>query len=261
MMSDYCVLISSCDKYSDLWDAHFLLLYNHWTGRLPQTYLVTDKPTTRSYPGVKILDFDGDMPIRLLKACEVIPEQFILLTLDDYFLISDTSESAIKNLVANQKEMEIDYLRIYDRRRPKKGGKKTRLEQYPIDLSQKYAVSLYPAIWEKGFLMKCIDGDSSPWMFEPSLTEKAKERNAKCFANTSGVFEILDVVRKGKVLHKAKRYLKKNRISIGERPTLEWKYEIKQAVADFIWWYMPRWVYKVARRTAELFGMKFFSKE
>ena len=57
------------------------------------------------------------------------------------------------------------------------------------------------------------------------------------------------------------RYFKKNKIDIGERPVIEWRYEIKQSIADFIWWHMPRWVYSLTRRIAEKCGMKFYSKK
>lgn len=261
MIHDYSIIISSCDKFSDLWEMHFKLLLEHWKGKKPDIFLITDKPTLRQYDGVEILVFDGDMPTRLCKACEVIDNKYVLITLDDYFLISDVYGSNIERLIKLVEKNQIDYLRIYDRRYAKKKHYKSIDCLEKIDLSQKYALSLYPAIWNKHFFAKCVDKDVSPWAFEPELTEKAIKYNARCFSNNSGVFEILDVVRKGKVLHKANRYFIKNKIDIGERPVIEWRYEIKQSIADFIWWYMPRWVYSLTRRIAERCGMKFYSKK
>jgi hypothetical protein len=240
---------------------HIELLHKYWKGRFPKVYLITDKPTTKEYKDTTIVCFEGDMPFRLKKACEMVETEFVLITLDDYFIIDAVEEKYIAYLVKQVREKNIDYLQIYNRRYCKKKHytELTRLNE--INIEEKYAVNLYPAIWNKEFFIKCVDDDVNPWEFEPRLTIKAREYNAKCYASYANTFSILDVVRKGKVLHKANRYFKKNNISIGSRPLIERKYEVKQFVADFIWWYMPRWVYRFARRVGILLGMKFFSEE
>lgn len=259
MVDNFCILVSSCDKFSDLWESHFNLFFKYWIGEIPKVYLVTDKKTSWDHKNVDVLVFDGDMPKRLLQACKSISSQYVLITLDDYFLISETYEERISFLVECAKSNKIDYLRIYDRRYAKKKYHRPLEEIVAIDLGQKYALSLYPAIWNKEFFIKCVDEDLSPWSFEPGLTKKAIQYNANCYYNNSGSFEILDVVRKGKVLHKANSYLKKHNIDIGNRELIQWKYEIKQSVADFIWWYMPKWVYYLSRKLAEKIGFTFYS--
>lgn len=260
MIQDFCIIVSSCEKFSDLWDAHFGLLRKYWKGDLPEIYLVTDKPSNKQYDGVKILVYDGNMPIRLYQACRVIESQYVLITLDDYFLIRETNEQTFSYMIDTIKNRQFDYLSIYNRRYAKKRYYTGITFFKEIDLSQKYALSLYPAIWNRDFFEKCVDKDISPWEFEPQLTKNALKYKAKCFSNNAGIFEILDVVRKGKVLHKAKKYLTKHKIDIGKRETIEWKYEIKQGVADFIWWHMPKWVYYMARTIAEKMGVVFFSE-
>ena len=53
--NDFTVVISTCDKFSDLWDAHILLLNQNWPDRNVMTFLVTDKPTERKYDSVTIV--------------------------------------------------------------------------------------------------------------------------------------------------------------------------------------------------------------
>lgn len=259
MNSNFCILISSCNKFSDLWDQHILMLRQFWQGDLPEIYLITDENSDRHYEGVTILAYNDSMPVRIKKACEHINHPYVLLTLDDYFLIEYTGREKIEYLVNSAAGEKIDYLRIYDRRYDKQKYFTDISVFTEINLNEKYAVSLYPAIWNKEFLIKCVDEDSSPWEFEPQLTDKAKELSARCFFNRAGCFQILDVVRKGKILHKASRYFKRHGIDIGDRPLISWKVEIRQWVADMIWWHMPRWVYRLARRTGEFLGMKFYS--
>ncbi|MDB2103241.1 hypothetical protein PMW00_09440 [Clostridium paraputrificum] len=259
MIDDFSIIISSCDKFSDLWEQHLNQFKEHWKGEFPLIYLVTDKNTYFEFEGVKILVFDGDMPLRLQAACRAIDAKNVLVTLDDYFVIDDIREENIKFLVDKVKSKQIDYLRIYDRQFNKKKYYTSIDVLNEIDLKRKYAVSLYPAIWNKEFLIKCVDKDDTPWKFEPELTNKAIQFNAKCYYNNSGVFNILDVVRKGLVLHKANRYFRKYDIDIGDRPLVDRRVEIKLFIADFIWWYMPKWVYRLARKVAENLGMEFYS--
>ena len=258
---NFSIIVNSCDKYSDLWESHFALLREYWQGELPPTYLVTDQITDKCFAGVEILVFNGDVPARLLQACKMIESNRVLITLDDYFVIGNIYGETINYLVNYTVENKIDYLRIYDRRYTKAKHYQDVKIMKKLDLDEKYAISLYPAIWDKSFFEYCAENDGNVWGFEPGLTEKAKLYNANCYSNNSGSFPILDVVRKGGVLRKANRYLKKHNINIGDRKLVNIKIEIRQVLADFIWWHMPRWVYRVARSACEKIGMKFYSEK
>ena len=109
------ILISSCDKFSDLWDTHIKLYKKYWKGPLWKTYLVTDKATEKIYNGVDIIVAKGnlDFPMRIKYALEYIKTDFILLTLDDYFLINNVKEKDLEYLVKRVEFEEIDYLEYY----------------------------------------------------------------------------------------------------------------------------------------------------
>lgn len=261
MVNNLSIIISSCDKYSDLWEANLFLLRKYWVGDLPPIYLVTDKYTDYHNNDVTVLTYDGDMPIRLKKACQEIQTQYVLITLDDYYLIDNVYTDNIKTIVDWEDSNTVDYLQLYHRRYDKKKYYTEIGVNSVIDLTKKYAISLYPAIWNKRFFVYCVDENETPWQFEPRLTQKAINYGAKCYINNSGSFKILDVIRKGKVLHKAHRYLRSNGLDIGNRMLVPIGEEIKLKVADCIWWYAPRWFYKLSRRCAEKLGMKFYSEE
>lgn len=261
MLNDFCILISSCDNYSDLWPMHFQLLKEHWKGELPPIYLVTDKKTEFREEGVTVFDFDGNMPIRLRKACSLIKEKYLLVTLDDYFLIEDIVLPNFEYYLDYIIAQSVDYLLLYDRRFTKKKQFKTCNDISKIDLEEKYAVNLYPAIWNKGFLFNCVDENVSPWEFEPNLSKKALLLDARCCSNIAGSFIILDVIRKGRVLHKANAFFKKNGIDIGNRPLISRKTELKLATMDFVKFHFPKRVVKVLKRIAKKFGMKFYDND
>lgn len=256
------LLISTCDKFSDLWDTHISFLRKNWVGDFWKVYMVTDRPTDKSYDGVEIIVAESglDFPMRIRYALDFIKTDYVLLTLDDYFLIEKAYSEKLEYLVGRAEMENIDYLLLYDRRKtnPKKYESIDKL--VPIDLNQKYSVNLYPAIWSKEFLENSVNGDLSPWLYEPTLTNYAKNQNAKCCFSHSGAFAVLDVVRKGKVLHKARSYFKKHNVDIGERPTISRLTEIKLTVMDIISRYAPKRLFKMLKKVAKACGMRFYSE-
>ena len=110
-------------------------------------------------------------------------------------------------------------------------------------------------------MVDCIEEDITPWEFEPKLTFKAKILNAKCEFDNSGSFIILDVVRKGKILHKANKYFKKHNIYIGNRPLNKRSYEFKLWLMDFIKCHTPKWFSKFLKKIAKKCGMNFYNND
>ena len=55
MENNFSIIISTCDKFSDLWDAHILLLNQNWADRNVETFLVTDKHTDRTFENVTVV--------------------------------------------------------------------------------------------------------------------------------------------------------------------------------------------------------------
>ena len=262
MTSQLTVLISSCDKFSDLWDVHVRQYRQYWEADSCDTLLVTDKPTERQLEGVEIVAAGEnlDFPTRIRYALQYVKTPYVLLTLDDYFLIAPVKADNIRALMERTEREDIAYLSLYNRRKTNPRRYEDIRVLRPIDLEQKYAVNLYPAIWSVDFLKKTVKDDISPWLYEVSLTGVARAEGAKCFFSHTGSFEILDVVRKGKVLHKARRYLDRHGLDIGDRPTVSRMTELKLAVMDRISWYAPRGLFRLIKKIAKKCGVTFYSE-
>lgn len=212
-------IIHSCDKFSDLWDAHVELLNKNWADRNIDTYLVTDSPTDKKYDKVEILSAGEGKEItdRLKYALPKIQTEYVLVTLDDYFNTQPIYTEKIENLVNLMEKDGLDYICIFDR--PKNKEKYKDYDNlYVPDLDKNYRVNLYPGIWRKDFMEKTIRETLNAWQYEVSLTPIAKELGAKCIQSKNGEFPIMDVVRKGKILRSANKYLKKHNLYHGERP-------------------------------------------
>ena len=97
MENNFSIIISTCDKFSDLWDAHVLLLNQNWADRNVETFLVTDKPTDRTFENVTVVAAGEGTEIteRLRAVMPLIKTEYVLFTLDDYFLTERISTQAI----------------------------------------------------------------------------------------------------------------------------------------------------------------------
>ena len=260
LQNEVTMLISSCDKFSDLWDVHIHLLNKNWPEHPEEVLLVTDCTSKKHYPGIEIVATGDDlaMPARLKSALERVRTEYVFLTLDDYFLSKKIMNDRLENVFRFVQENDVDYFRLY--RIPNdKTWVKGRKGWSWIDLETNYAVNLYPGIWKTSLLKKVMDGNLSPWEFEVTLTQRAKQEKAICVMSHNKEYPILDVVRKGKVLHKAARFFKRNHLDIGDRPVIPYSTEIKLKIIGLGSRILPKPLAKGARTILHKFGMNFFS--
>lgn len=260
MSKPITMLISSCDAYSDLWDGHVELLNRNWPDRDFRVLLVTDKPTDKAYEGVEIVaaGADTEMPQRIACALEHVDTPYVLLTLDDYYPVNCVCDERIDSLLEQIEELGIDYLRLFKRPRPKReiSGHEG---LYWVDLDGNYRVNLYAGIWRAEFLKATVGEKLNAWQYEVSLTGKAREYGAVCAASLGGEFETLDVVRKGKILHRAARYFRTDPVYQGDRGLCPLSHEAQIAVRTCMTEHLPKGVIDVMKHVMTKFGFKFYS--
>lgn len=259
------MLIMSCDKFSDLWDGHVKLLEENWPDRDMETYIVTDAETSKCFENVKIISAGDtvEWSERLAYALNYVDTEYVFITLDDYFLIKKVDNARIKALAEMMTKENADYIRIFHH--PHRATGK-RLESYTglyeIDTTYTYSVNLYPGIWRKSFLEKALEKPRNPWQLEVSLAKTARDNDATCVVDLKKDFRILDVVRKGKLLHKAAAYFKKHpELYCGSREVNLWSYEIKLGIRSFGVEYAPLPIVNWARNFMIRRGHHYFSQE
>lgn len=222
------LMIQTCEAYSDLWQPHLDFLGKSWPDCPFRRILVTDEPTRRCFPGVEVFAAGAGlhMPGRLAAVLPHISSKYILLTLDDYFPVYPISTAEISRLVDIMDSQGLDYLRLFPDPpsfHPYPGQRGL----YRVDLSTDYAVNLYPGIWRTSFLSKTLPGSGDIWAYEVSLTHTARRINARCATTFGREFPVLDVIRKGKVLPRARRYLAKQGIPLSGRETVPRREELR----------------------------------
>lgn len=261
------ILISSCQKYADLWQGNILLLNRNWSDRNAATYLVTDEQTNISFPGVTILCAGSGLEFtqRLAFALENLSAEYVLLTLEDYYFTRPIQGQAVENALDFMDRCNVDYLQLY----PQPAGFLRRdgakeAPGYPgfyfVDTHHgQYKVVLTPGLWRRDFLRKTLQDPMNPWEYEVSLTAQARELGAVCATSNRGEMPYLDVIRKGKVLPSAAAYFRKEAIYSGSRPVMSrWQAWVLD-MRTFLKFYLPAWMLRILKRWMGKLGCHFYT--
>jgi hypothetical protein len=262
MLADKLTLvIHSCDLYSDLWDGHIQLLNQNWADRNLNTLLITDKITKKQYRDISIIPAgEGtEFSERSKHMLKYIHTKYVLVTLDDYYPVNIVNNNMLERLIDIMENENLDYIRLF----PDPNARmkfKSYEKLYHIPLNVNYSVNLYQGIWRKEFIEKTIGTRLNAWQYEVSLTKIAAKLNAKCVLSKGKEFEILDVVRKGKILHRAARYFKKHNLYNGERKVISYAEEFRIFVFSKGKKILPRSVSITLKRLLKKLGVKFYSE-
>ena len=255
------ILILSCDKFADLWDGQVEQLNKNWGDRNIPTYIVSETVSC-DYPGVQIITAGEGLEFsdRIKKALSVIATEYVLITLDDYFLKERVDNNKMQQLIDIMDDEKVDYIRLY--KRPMRAqGKKHPVypKMYRIKNEITYSVNLCVGVFRKSFLLGGLEISRNPWQLEVSFSDYASKTGALCYVSRNNEYVILDVVRKGKILNKAHRYFKKHGIYYGDREVQSRMYEFKLGVRTFFARHMPLPVVKAGKKIMRKMGKRYYS--
>lgn len=256
------MFIMSCDKFSDLWEGHVKCLNNHWEKRGFEAYIVSE---TIDCDYDKVKGFAANYPSwseRLKAALLNCNTKYVIITLDDYFLVEDFNDERLRYLISVVEQNNLDYLRLF--KRPTKATVKSVKyghKLYGINTKVGYSVNLYTGIWKKDFLYKMITEPRNPWQFEVELARKANRCSCKAAVDCNkNDFRILDVVRKGKLLRNASKYFKKNPgLYNGTRATNTIGMEFQLSCKEFVGRHAPNFIKKIIKNKMRKKGYVFYS--
>ena len=214
--SKLTILINSCEQFSDMWPNIFNLYEKNWSNH-PTLKVITGGTKDTLYPKESFLEYDGEMSDRLLKAIDEVKTKYIFLSFDDYYPIKPVCKDKIQQIVNVLEDNNYDYCRIFNK--PKIKGKKIDQIKYQVmPLTNYYEVNFYPSIWKVSSLKNVLKQNEVIWKLEARLTRRCKEQNFTCCCvHNKGIFDFIDVVRKGKYLRNAYRYLKRSDLYISDR--------------------------------------------
>lgn len=208
-MEDVTVLVSSCDKYSDLWEPFFTLLKKFWNPKYP--IVLNTEAKEYSFDGLNITTFQlfKNEPVewskRLRETLSHIHTEYVLTLLDDFFLEkpvdNEKIEECIRYMNQDKNIAAFYFVPIKDEEQDNKYPEFAKIKD-----DGEYRLNCQAALWRKDILLMNLRDHESAWLFE-TLGSRRNRRWHKdqifyCTKKDSSIFEYN--VKEGGAVHRGK---------------------------------------------------------
>ncbi len=212
-MKNYCILINSCDAYKDAWPFFFYLLKQNWQGEMPRIYMNTET-FTASADGFDIVTLNSDPSLgwgeRLISSLERIPEDYVLMMLEDFYYENPidikTIDQCCEALVNNPDILSFQLKPCDEVAHGNSLEKGERFSGFSIRKKfGGYILAAIPTLWRKTDLMKLTNNKDTPWEWEFFGTRRTWLYGKKVYCrlnDASKVFDYDDV--HGGAIHRGK---------------------------------------------------------
>lgn len=159
------ILVVSCDAYQDVWHPFFHCFFRNWSECPYPIYLVSN---TLTYPDRRVSSLlvgpDIDYSSNLIKAVSQIPDEWLILWIDDRPPKAFVDTSQLANLINLAQSKEVGYLRLIPCTPPALVDEEAGIGELPK--GSRYRVSMTIALWKKSTLLKILQSGESPWDIE-----------------------------------------------------------------------------------------------
>lgn len=167
------VLVVSCDNYSDLWQPFFTLFKRFWPDCPYKIYLLSNFKEYNEEGVTPILvGEDFSWSDNLIKALTLIDEEYVLMFIDDLFLIHQIQSNQLKevfNWIATEKP---NYVRLNPLPKPD-----LPYNDYVglISPGTLYRTATVMTVWNKKLLSNLLRPGENAWEFEVHGTVRSDD--------------------------------------------------------------------------------------
>lgn len=211
-MTNFAILILSCDKYEDIWEPFFGCMKAKWSNNKYPVYLLTNKKVYNKY-GVNSIRVGDDISwsYNVKKALTKIPQDNILTIFDDLFIKTNVDTALLDKLIKDFIDYDMNYLRLNPV--PKPAGKLHHNSIRTIEKGELYRSSAVFSIWKKDVLIDIINDKENAWEFE-IIGSNRTDKYDGWYGNTEYVIPFYNLIIKGKYDPAVYRILTKENIKL-----------------------------------------------
>jgi len=182
-MDDVALLVMSCDKYSSAWYPFFELIKKYWPEHPQKVYLSSE---TRGYAcqgiDIRVINSRKVEPWskRLCDVLETIEEDYIIFSLEDFFLLGNVDNSKILQCLdwmRNDKTLAECRLSTFETITAGEIYKGSEFRVCPPEHG--YRVDTQFAIWRKSVLISILNPTETPWQFEGRASDRSRTMTEK----------------------------------------------------------------------------------
>lgn len=170
-IKDFGIIVSSCDKYSDIWPIFFKLFKKYGNELTECSIYLNTESKKFSFEGLNIIcpnDFSAFVPWgkRLRNCLDSVKEDYVLFLLDDFFIQKKANFNFInkcaKWLKSNKNVGCFNFIPIEPAIEKSKKYKK--FCTMPVGMG--YRFNAQAALWRKSVLFDSVLPEESPWDWE-----------------------------------------------------------------------------------------------
>lgn len=211
-MKQYAILVLSSDKYSSLWKPFFLQFHKYWQDCPYPVYLGSN---TIGYPNDKrvktILSGEPkNWSSNLLSILNQVPEKYIFVWLEDYFLIQRINTKLFEKCFIFLESEEANHIHMAPHIQPD-GPSNNRLFGY-YERRAPYRVSVL-GFWKKDHLQRILLPGENPQQFEIFGSYRSSYFDGY-YCLKKNLFESVQLVERGKIFREAYDYCSKHGIEL-----------------------------------------------
>lgn len=180
-LSDVTIVVSSCDKYSALWEPFFASLFKYWptlnTDHKDSKILLVANKQQYQHPRITMVNIPNETSWtdNILQALQQVDTKYVLLFLDDYWLDTPVNEQRLAELLQLVRTTDAAMLQIsYNDMRYQSGEPHPNIDE--VMYRNKYAhykLSLQLAVWDRQTLLDLLRPGENPWEFELAGTVRS----------------------------------------------------------------------------------------
>ncbi|AQQ09169.1 hypothetical protein L21SP3_00969 [Sedimentisphaera cyanobacteriorum] len=192
------VLVPSFDKYSFLWQAFFKLFKEYWPNCRYPVYLGTNyKSADIDWVTDLKIGEDTCWGLTVSKMLEMIEEDYVVIILEDFFIIELVDDAAIESAYEFIKANGIDCLGLHACPKPKTLPQDGQIfgEVLP---GEPYRINAQVSIWKKESLLKVLRPNFSPWDFETLGDVVARKNSLEIWGSYKPLIHHEQAIGRGK---------------------------------------------------------------
>ncbi len=255
MSSSIPLIVSSCDKCSDLWPSFFKLWRKNWIGFDRKVYLCTDSKTFE-YDGMDI-ECPLNMPEgstwseNLMSLLGGIDAEYVLFMLDDFWLKSPVdivSLTRCEEIIRS--DQSIGFICLIGQLEPSIENPIS--SDYPnlIEYGRKtpYRVTTQVGLWRKDYLLSLLRQHESAWWFEMFGSKRSRRSKYRSFVVKNSLFNYDEggVLFRGSFVKEYVDYFKNdNNVTLSTSRRVQKKTLLLAEMKELSFWQKlnPRFVY------------------
>lgn len=237
-MKDMCTLIiPSTDSAKDMWSYYSAFQKMYWNDcpfeivLINETFPLPDKNTSFCF-NKQILVNENKWSDMVKEGVKKVKTKYIILNFEDQWPKRKINNDRIIKALEMMEINELGCMQIFKKYKNVSG------EYIEILFGEAYRMSCSTSIWNREFLIECLDAGESPWHFETCGSYRENTNIMRVFAMSYPAFPFINALRKGVIRREAVRFAKKNNIILSTNRKRQNIYEeiverAKNIVYDF----------------------------